>query len=58
MPAKHVTSCVFGGKNMNELYITSARVGLDEVDLSAYMHSGGLMRVQTKVEGLPTFEFG
>ena len=58
LPAKNVTSCVFGGDNLNELYITSARVGLDETDLAAYRHSGSLMRVQTKVRGMPTFEFG
>ena len=58
LPAKNVTSCVFGGDNLNELYITSARVGLDETDLAAYRHSGSLMRVHTKVRGMPTFEFG
>ena len=58
LPAKNVTSCVFGGKNLNELYITSARVGLDDADLAAYRHSGSLMRVTTKVQGMPTFEFG
>jgi len=58
LPAKRVTSCIFGGKDMNELYITSARMGLDEPDLTAYRHSGSLMRVQTRVRGMPTFEFG
>jgi sugar lactone lactonase YvrE len=58
LPAKNVTSCVFGGKNLNELHITSARKGLDSANLTAYRQSGSLMRVQTKVEGIPTFEFG
>ena len=58
LPAKNVTSCAFGGDNLNDLYITSARVGLGKADLTAYRHSGGLMRVQTKVRGMPTFEFG
>lgn len=57
LPAKNVTSCVFGGKNLNELYITSARVGLDNADLAAYKYSGSLMRVKTKVKGMPTFDF-
>jgi len=57
LPAKNVTSCVFGGKNLNELYITSARMGLENADLAAYRHSGSLMRMKTKVEGMPTFEF-
>lgn len=58
LPAKNVTSCVFGGNDLNELYITSARMGLDSADLTAYRGSGSLMRVKTRVQGLPTFEFG
>jgi sugar lactone lactonase YvrE len=58
LPAKLVTSCVFGGENLNELYITSARRGLDQADLTAYRYSGSLMRVKTQVQGMPTFEFG
>jgi sugar lactone lactonase YvrE len=58
LPAKNVTSCVFGGDDLNELYITSARVGLGSADLTAYRHSGSLMRVKTRVRGMPTFEFG
>ena len=58
LPAKNVTSCAFGGENLDELYITSARKGLEEADLTAYRYSGSLMRVKTKVQGMPTFEFG
>ena len=58
VPALHTSSCVFGGKDMNELYITSARVGMSEADLKKYPFSGGLFRVTTKTEGMPTFEFG
>jgi sugar lactone lactonase YvrE len=58
LPAKNVTSCAFGGDNLNELYLTSARVGLEHADLTAYRHSGSLMRVGTRVQGMPTFEFG
>ena len=58
LPAKNVTSCAFGGENLDELYITSARKGLNEADLTAYRHSGSLMRMKTKVQGMPTFEFG
>lgn len=57
VPAKNVSSCVFGGKDLNELYITSARKGLDEDTLKQYPLTGGLFRLQTKVEGMPTFEF-
>jgi len=57
VPAKNVSACVFGGLNMNELYITSARVGLDEAILKEYPFTGGVFRLETNVEGMPTFEF-
>ncbi len=57
VPAKNVSSCVFGGKDLNELYITSARKGLDEDTLTRYPLTGGLFCLQTKAEGMPTFEF-
>jgi sugar lactone lactonase YvrE len=57
LPAKNVSSCVFGGKNMNELYVTSARVGLDEAALNQYPLTGGVFRLETNVEGMPAFAF-
>jgi sugar lactone lactonase YvrE len=57
VPAKNVSCCVFGGKNMNELFITSARVGLDEDTLKQYPLTGGVFRMETNVEGMPSFEF-
>jgi sugar lactone lactonase YvrE len=57
VPAKNVSSCIFGGKNLNELYITSARKGLDEATLAEYPLTGGVFRLETNVEGVPTFEF-
>lgn len=58
IPALRATSCIFGGEKMNELYVTSARMGLNQEQLSKYPLSGGLFRLQTDVQGLPTFEFG
>lgn len=58
VPAKNVSSCVFGGTDRNELYLTSARKGLDEATLEQYPLTGGVFRLQTDVEGMPTFEFG
>jgi len=58
VPALNVTSCVFGGKDMDELFVTTARHGLDESKLAAYPASGGLFRLKTEVTGMPTFEFG
>ncbi|MBM3125807.1 MAG: SMP-30/gluconolactonase/LRE family protein [Chloroflexi bacterium] len=58
VPALHASSCVFGGRDMNELYVTSARQGLNRSDLDQYPHSGSLFRIVTKTEGMPTFTFG
>ena len=58
VPALHTSACVFGGKDMNELYVTSARVGMSEADLKKYPLSGGLFKMITNVEGMKTFEFG
>jgi sugar lactone lactonase YvrE len=58
IPAKNVTSCVFGGLEQNELYVTSARKGVSDADLTAYPATGGLFRIQTDVTGMPTFVFG
>jgi sugar lactone lactonase YvrE len=57
IPAKNVTSCVFGGDNGTDLFVTSARKGLDSADLTEYPHTGGLFRLQTNVTGMPTFVF-
>jgi sugar lactone lactonase YvrE len=57
VPAKNVSSCVFGGENRNELYLTTARVGLDEDTLKQYPLTGGVFRLETNVEGMPVFEF-
>ena len=51
------SSCVFGGKNMNELFITSACKDMDDAALTKYPLSGGVFRVETNVEGMPMFEF-
>ncbi|MFD2744502.1 MULTISPECIES: SMP-30/gluconolactonase/LRE family protein [Sphingobacterium] len=40
LPVKQITSCVFGGKNMNDLYITTAAKGLSEDELSQQPQAG------------------
>lgn len=57
VPALHTSSCVFGGRDMNELYITSARKNMSEADLKKYPLSGGLFKVITNAAGMKTFEF-
>ncbi len=57
VPALQTSSCVFGGKRLNELYVTSARIGMSASDLKKYPLSGGLFKIETKVEGTRTFPF-
>lgn len=58
IPAKNVTSCAFGGPELDELYITTARDSMTEAELAEYPHSGGVYRVKTAVKGMPAFVFG
>jgi sugar lactone lactonase YvrE len=57
-PALNVSSCAFGGPNLDELYVTSARKGMDEAQLEAYPLSGGLFRLRPGLAGAPAFAFG
>jgi len=57
IPADQVTSCCFGGKNLDELYITTAKNGLDPKVLAAKPLSGGMFVTNVDVRGLPTNEF-
>ncbi len=57
LPALNVTSCVFGGPELSDLYITSACKGMTPEQLAEYPLSGGLFRMATGTRGLPTFEF-
>jgi sugar lactone lactonase YvrE len=56
-PAKRISCPVFGGEQMNELYVTSAAVGLQDSDWQAYPHNGALMRLKTEFTGMPSFRF-
>nr|WP_239534261.1 SMP-30/gluconolactonase/LRE family protein [Thalassobacillus pellis] len=57
VPALNVTSCVFGGDELNELYITTASTGMTEEDLRKYPHAGGLFKLKTTVKGSPTYSY-
>lgn len=51
IPAINVSSCTFGGENMNELYITTARIECSDDILKKYPHSGGLYRTKVNPKG-------
>jgi sugar lactone lactonase YvrE len=57
LPATQITACAFGGPNLDELYITSARNGLDEAAMASQPHAGGIFKVRPGLRGLEAFEF-
>ena len=57
IPAMNVSSCTFGGEKMDELYITTARMGCSDDVLKKYPHSGGLFRVKVDSKGLKSCRY-
>ena len=57
VPAFNVTSCIFGGEDLTDLYITSARKGLSREQATKFPLSGGLFRIKTNIQGMQTFAF-
>ncbi|MGB3613882.1 MAG: SMP-30/gluconolactonase/LRE family protein, partial [Elainellaceae cyanobacterium] len=57
MPVQRPTSCTFGGPDLQTLYITTASVGLSEVEIERSFFSGDLFALNTDVRGLPTNRF-
>ena len=45
IPALRVTSCCFGGKNYDELFVTCASKGATEEELEKYPLTGSLFKV-------------
>jgi sugar lactone lactonase YvrE len=58
LPVAHVSCCTFGGKNFNDLYITTAGKGLSPAQLQEQPLAGSLFVVRDcGFNGRPTFEF-
>lgn len=56
IPAPHVTSCAFGGEQLDTLYITTSRDSMTSADLEQFPFSGGLFAVTLPgVRGVPAF---
>jgi sugar lactone lactonase YvrE len=53
LPVQRPTSCMFGGEKLNQLYITSASVGLTEPELQDQLFAGCIFEVATDTQGLP-----
>lgn len=54
VPALNVTSCAFGGPDLETLYITSARIATSSEQLETYPEAGGVFTVKPGVKGVPS----
>lgn len=52
VPVSRPTSCTFGGADLDRLFITSARTGLSESELSTQPSAGGLFMTVPGVRGI------
>lgn len=58
LPASRITSCTFGGRSLEDLYITSAKVGLSNQELKQQPLAGSLFVIPNcGYKGLPAFQF-
>ncbi|MCL4833757.1 MAG: SMP-30/gluconolactonase/LRE family protein [Caldilineaceae bacterium] len=57
LPAKQITSCAFGGENLDTLFITSAAQQLDAGALAQQPLAGSLFSVKPGVTGALTYRF-
>jgi sugar lactone lactonase YvrE len=53
MPVQRPTSCIFGGPELNQLFVTSAKIGLSDSDLARQPLAGNVFVVDMDVPGLP-----
>jgi sugar lactone lactonase YvrE len=58
LPAPNVTSCAFGGENLDELYITTAWTAMSEEDRNQHPLAGDLFRVKAGIKGIEQPKFG
>jgi sugar lactone lactonase YvrE len=58
LPVARITSCVFGGEELQDLYISTARIGIPEDQLIKQPLAGSLFVLRNiGYRGLPSFEF-
>ena len=57
MPVQRPTSCAFGGRDLDRLYVTSASIGLDDDALKMQPNAGGLFMFTPGVRGLADVPF-
>lgn len=57
LPVPQVTSCTFGGKDLNELFITTAREHMTLEEIEKAPLSGCIFKANIPFKGLPTVRF-
>lgn len=57
MPVPNVTSLTFGGDSLDQMFITTARLGMSDDQLKESPLSGGLFTIDAGVTGLPETPF-
>ncbi len=57
LPTAQITSCAFGGPNLDVLYITSAANGYGEADFAREPNAGNLFAAKPGVQGVHSFRF-
>jgi sugar lactone lactonase YvrE len=57
LPVPYVTSCAFGGKNLHDLYITTATLPMSDDEKAAQPLAGGLFRTRPGVAGVAAHLF-
>jgi L-arabinonolactonase len=57
LPCRRVTSCIFGGPDLDVLYVTTVRYGLSEAELAEQPLAGGIFALDAGVRGLPDGQF-
>jgi len=57
VPVARPTSCAFGGRDLDRLYVTSASIGLDEQAREMQPNAGGLFMLIPGVRGLADVPF-
>ncbi len=58
VPALKITSCAFGGPDLDTLYITSASINMTPEQHQQYPDAGKLFKVQAGIKGLESPFFG
>ncbi len=57
VPASQVSSCTFGGRNLDTLYVTTARYGIGRSQVNNEVHAGSLFSIVPGVRGRAANKF-